>query len=103
MPNIGFSAGKTSLGLLSCWVLIAGCSSSEAAPDSGSEVTPPPEGNVDLPDGRTGNVDLIDPQTLELTSVGGFTASNTWNGSDTEGVGAADAGGGWVFGADRSI
>jgi len=54
------------------------------------------------PAGRTGAIDLVDPDTLEVTSIPGFSAFDTWNGSDLQGVESADEGGGLVFGNDRT-
>lgn len=52
--------------------------------------------------GRTGNVVLVDPATLEVAAVGGFTASATFNGGDQQGVESADEGGGLVYAVDRT-
>jgi hypothetical protein len=52
--------------------------------------------------GRTGAVDLIDPVTLELTSIDGFTAFASFDGGDQQGVESADEGDGLVFAVDRA-
>jgi len=57
---------------------------------------------VIIPAGRTGAIYLIDPLTLKLEGISGFTASSKFNGGHGEGVTSADLGGGFVFATDRS-
>lgn len=52
--------------------------------------------------GRTGRVDLIDPETLDITSVDGFSAFSSFDGSDQQGVESADEGNGLVYAVDRA-
>src|SRR5215813_14201396 len=55
------------------------------------------------PAGRTGKLDLIDPATLKIESISGFSAdSDKFGGGHGEGTTSADAGGGFVFASDRS-
>ena len=59
-------------------------------------------GRIVSPAGRTGAIDLVDPKSLEVTSIAGFTADSNFDGSDLQGVESADEGGGFLFGNDRS-
>ena len=52
--------------------------------------------------GRTGKVDLVDPDTLEVTEISGFTTFDDYNGSDQQGVESADEGSGLVYAVDRA-
>jgi len=55
------------------------------------------------PAGRTGKLDLIDPTTLKIESVAGFSAdTDRFGGGHGEGTTSADSGGGFVFASDRS-
>jgi outer membrane protein assembly factor BamB len=55
------------------------------------------------PAGRTGKLDLIDPATLKIESISGFSAdSDKFGGGHGEGTTSADSGGGFVFASDRS-
>src|SRR5215510_5736860 len=55
------------------------------------------------PAGRTGKLDLIDPATLRIESVAGFSAdTDRFGGGHGEGTTSADSGGGFVFASDRS-
>jgi hypothetical protein len=56
---------------------------------------------VIAPAARTGAIDLIDPDTLEVRAVGGFSTAPSWDGSDQQGVQSADEGRGLLFGNDR--
>jgi hypothetical protein len=54
------------------------------------------------PGGRSGNLDLVDPDTLAVTAIGGFTASSTFTvGSHTSGSTSADEGVGTIFAIDH--
>jgi hypothetical protein len=54
------------------------------------------------PGGRSGNLDLVDPDTLAVTPVGGFSASTTFSaGSHGAGTTSADEGGGRLFAIDH--
>lgn len=55
-----------------------------------------------VPGGWTGTVNLIDPDTLAVTTISGFTADPSWDSGDTRGVGSMDEGNGLVFVGDRS-
>lgn len=59
-------------------------------------------GRIVSPAGRTGSVDLVDPGSLAVTSVSGFSAFDTFDGSDQQGVESADEGAGFVFAVDRT-
>ncbi|HEU4730908.1 MAG TPA: hypothetical protein VFT22_23595 [Kofleriaceae bacterium] len=55
------------------------------------------------PAGRTGKLDLIDPATLKVESISGFSAdSDRFGGGHGEGTTSADSGGGFAFASDRS-
>jgi hypothetical protein len=54
------------------------------------------------PGGRSGNLDLVDPDTLAVTPVGGFSVSTSFTaGSHVSGVTSADEGGGKLFAIDH--
>lgn len=54
------------------------------------------------PAGRTGNLDLVDPVTLAVDAVNGFSQSSTFTkGSHTSGCTSADEGGGVVYAIDH--
>src|SRR5260221_14167791 len=59
-------------------------------------------GQVLVPAGRTGNLDLIDPKTLMITAVTGFSAQNGFGGGHGDGTTSVDAGRGMLFATDRS-
>jgi hypothetical protein len=55
-----------------------------------------------VPAGRTGTVDLIDPQTLEITAISGFTATTMFTlGKHRNGSTSADYGAGKIFAMDN--
>lgn len=111
--------------LLACSIAVAlaGCSSlgapADTAPPSGASASVSLPGGaigIGLDDlrfstrlgrivvaaGRTGAVDLVDPKTNEVTSVGGFSSFDHYNGGDQQGVESADEGRGFVFAVDRA-
>jgi hypothetical protein len=54
------------------------------------------------PGGRSGNLDLVDPDTLAVTTIGGFSTSGTFAvGSHTSGTTSADEGTGVLFAIDH--
>jgi hypothetical protein len=54
------------------------------------------------PAGRSGNLDLVDPNTLDVTSISGFSTSATFTaGGHGAGVTSADEGGGKLFAIDH--
>jgi hypothetical protein len=53
------------------------------------------------PAGRSGNLDLVDPMTLTVTPIGGFSASSNFAGGHSAGVTSADEGGGKLFAIDH--
>jgi streptogramin lyase len=55
-----------------------------------------------VPGGWTGSVNLVNPDTLEVTSISGFSSEASWDGNDTKGVGCVDHGNGLVFVGDRT-
>jgi hypothetical protein len=59
-------------------------------------------GRLLVPAGRTGNVDLIDPATLAVTPIGGFTTLARYSAGHGQSVTSVDAGGGLLFATDRS-
>ncbi len=113
-------------GLLAALALVGGCSAHGNASDpvassadaSGDTTVQLPGGEVGIglddlrfsarlgrivsPSGRTGRVNLVDPASLAVTSIGGFTAFDRFDGSDQQGVESADEGAGFVFAVDRT-
>src|SRR5215211_4691946 len=59
-------------------------------------------GLVLVPAGRSGNLDLIDPKTLAITSISGFSAQAGFGGGHGDGTTSVDSGRGWLFAIDRS-
>src|SRR5256885_1038299 len=57
-------------------------------------------GKVLAPAGRTGKLDLIDPKTLNVESIGGFSQSESAHGH-SDGTTSASSGGGLLFASDR--
>ncbi len=45
-----------------------------------------------VPAGRSGNLDLIDPDTKQVTAIGGFSSRTSFGGGHGEGVTSADEG-----------
>jgi hypothetical protein len=54
-----------------------------------------------VPAGRSGNLDLIDPDTQQVTPIGGFSSRATFGGGHGQGVTSADEGRGLLFATDR--
>src|SRR5215469_3145333 len=50
-----------------------------------------------IPAGRSGNLDLIDPDTLAIDTIGGFSSRNDFGGGHGQGVTSADSGRGLIF------
>jgi DNA-binding beta-propeller fold protein YncE len=59
-------------------------------------------GRVIVPAGRTGKVFLIDPDTLKLTTISGFSASSVYDGGHDFGVTSAVHGAGFLYAIDRT-
>lgn len=59
-------------------------------------------GRVLVPGGRSGLLDLVDPDTMAVVAIGGFSASSDYDGGHDDGPTSADAGGGYVFVTDRT-
>jgi DNA-binding beta-propeller fold protein YncE len=94
-------------------LLLAGCVSSPA----GQRVSLP-EGDAGIgfddlrysaslhrvlvPAGRTGTLDLIDPDTLSVTSIGGFGKVASYSGSHDDGPTSVDEGNGLLYVTDRT-
>ncbi len=55
-----------------------------------------------VPSGRTGLFNLIDPKTLAIESVNGFSTQAGFGGGHAAGTTSADSGHGLVFASDRS-
>ena len=55
-----------------------------------------------VPAARTGTLDLIDPDTRQISSVGGFTGNGTFAGGHGEGITSVDEGRGLLFVTDRT-
>jgi len=54
-----------------------------------------------VPAGRSGNLDLIDPDTMQITAIGGFSSRKSFGGGHGQGVTSADEGRGLLFATDR--
>jgi DNA-binding beta-propeller fold protein YncE len=54
-----------------------------------------------VPAGRSGNLDLIDPDTKQVTAIGGFHSRASFSGGHGQGVTSADEGRGLLFATDR--
>ena len=54
-----------------------------------------------VPAGRSGNLDLIDPDTKQVTAIGGFSSRTSFGGGHGQGVTSADEGSGFLFVTDR--
>jgi len=54
-----------------------------------------------VPAGRSGNLDLVDPDTLAVTAIGGFSSASAFGGGHGQGVTSADAGRKLIFATDR--
>jgi DNA-binding beta-propeller fold protein YncE len=59
-------------------------------------------GKVLVPGGRSGALDLIDPATLEVTSISGFTAIDDYAGGHDDSVTSVDDNGRWLLATDRT-
>jgi hypothetical protein len=55
-----------------------------------------------VPAGRSGNVALVDPDTLDVTTIGGFGASGSYDGGHDFGATSVDEGRGLLFVTDRT-
>lgn len=54
------------------------------------------------PGGRSGNLALVDPDTLAVSSIGGFSATGTFDGGHDFGATSVDEGRGFLFVTDRT-
>ncbi len=98
--------------LLSFFALAASC----AGPDGTS--VPLPDGSPGIgfddlryspslhevlaPGGRSGNLALIDPDTAEVTAIGGFSKDGAYDGGNDFGATSVDEGRGFLFVTDRT-
>jgi DNA-binding beta-propeller fold protein YncE len=55
-----------------------------------------------VPAGRTGTLDLVDPDTRQISSIGGFASSGTFAGGHGESITSVDEGRGLLFVTDRT-
>lgn len=55
-----------------------------------------------VPGGWVGSVNLVNPDTLDVVAIPGFSADPSWSGNDLTGVGCIDEGNGLVFVGDRT-
>jgi hypothetical protein len=55
-----------------------------------------------VPSGRSGRLNLIDPDTLAVTSITGFTAKGDYSGGHDDGPTSVDEAGGLLYVTDRS-
>jgi DNA-binding beta-propeller fold protein YncE len=58
--------------------------------------------DVLVPGGRSGNLALIDPDSLEVSVVSGFSESSSYSGGHDDGVTSVDEGRGFLFVTDRT-
>ena len=54
-----------------------------------------------VPAGRSGNLDLIDPDTSQITAIGGFSRHSSFGGGHSQGVTSADEGRELLLATDR--
>jgi len=54
-----------------------------------------------VPAGRSGRLDVVDPATLHVEPIDGFSATAHFQGGHGEGTTSADSGAGFLFAADR--
>lgn len=59
-------------------------------------------GRVLAPGGRSGQLYLVEPQSLEVTSVAGFSTEDDYDGGHDFGATSVDEGGGLIFVTDRT-
>jgi hypothetical protein len=57
---------------------------------------------VMVPAGRSGALDLVDPDTLEVTAITGFSALDDYAGGHDDGVTSVDDTGRWLLATDRT-
>src|SRR5512143_4064740 len=57
---------------------------------------------VIVPGGRSGNLDLIDPTSLNVTAIAGFSAEDQYGGGHDESITSADAGDHALFATDHT-
>src|SRR5260221_6001575 len=98
-------------------LILAACSSAQAAPGNLQPTTIPLPGGsgglgfddlgytaqlgqVLVPAGRTGSLDMVDPITLGITTITGFSSQDSFSGGHDVGITSADAGRAGVFGKD---
>lgn len=62
----------------------------------------PALGRTIIPAAQTGAIFLIDPASLKLERIAGFTPAADFHGGHGEGVTSADAAGGFIFATDRT-
>jgi len=55
-----------------------------------------------VPAGRSGALDLVDPATLEVTAIAGFTAMDEYAGGHDDSVTSVDDTGRWLLATDRT-
>ena len=55
------------------------------------------------PAGRTGRLDIIDPSTLKIEAIEGFTSTARFGGGHGQGTTSADSGAGLIFASDRDL
>lgn len=56
-----------------------------------------------VPAGRTGRLDLVDPKTLTVETIEGFTSTKEFRGGHRHGATSADSGAGLLFASDRDL
>lgn len=62
----------------------------------------PALGRILVPAGRTGDLDLIDPKSLAITTITGFSSDVTYGGGHGQGTTSADAAEGVLLAIDRT-
>jgi len=54
------------------------------------------------PGNFSGNIYVIDPETLEVETIGGFSSAAAWDGGDMQGPASVEEGDGLIFVGDRT-
>src|SRR5882672_3330966 len=55
-----------------------------------------------VPSGRSGRLNLIDPDTLSVTSISGFSSTNSYSGGHDDGATSVDEAVGTLYVTDRT-
>jgi DNA-binding beta-propeller fold protein YncE len=98
-------------------ILACALAACRASPPPGTTTVPLPDGRPGIgfddlrfstsygvlaPAGRTGNLDLVDPATLAVRAIGGFSMEPLHFAGHDQGATSVDEGGGFLFVTDRT-